>query len=187
MRAIWHCVGSVVGYADSDAGEGSHLYFSARARNENTKRVDCLACDGSFPYFDTYEAPCAHSYCRGCIRELFSGAIKDETLYPPRCCRQNMAVEKVKPVLGKDLAKRFEEKAVEWDTLYRVYCPVQTCSAFIPPDSGSVYSNRATCPKCAEPVCTQCKRYVKSIHTIWFQSAAARIWPRGRSASNAKP
>ena len=114
-------------------------------------------------------------YCKRCLRELFSNAVVDETLFPPRCCRQRISLDEARPFLGRELSEMFEEKALEWETMYdaqstlrfaacakhyrdRVYCPRPTCSTFIPPNRGSGYSAIVVCPICAEPVCSACKR-----------------------------
>lgn len=59
-----------------------------------TRTVTCYICldthnviRGADDYF--ISAPCNdHWYCPGCLRTLFIAATKDESLFPPSCCRK---------------------------------------------------------------------------------------------------
>lgn len=59
------------------------------------------------------KAGCEHFYDKGCILELFEAATRDETLYPPRCCRVNIPVPPVEALMTDTLRQRFREKAQE--------------------------------------------------------------------------
>lgn len=155
---IRYLIGSVLGYADADAGEGSYRYFNMRARDENTRQEECIVCAESKPYLETVPLACQHIYCQDCLRKLFDDATIDETLYPPRCCRAPINPETVRGILGPDLCNKFEAKAVEWETSNRVYCPIPTCSTFIPPPVGTNHVAKTSCPVCTQEVCTACKR-----------------------------
>ena len=39
---------------------------------------------------------CGHAYCVGCLKELFLSSMQDETLMPPRCCRQEIPIHLAK-------------------------------------------------------------------------------------------
>lgn len=122
--------------------------------SENKKQ--CVACQEDKPKYDTLEAPCTHTYCRGCVSELFEGAVTDESLFPPRCCHQVITLDSVKAFLGDPLISRFTFKAVEMETPNRTYCARAMCSKFIPPES--IFGEIATCPTCGEKTCTICKK-----------------------------
>ena len=115
----------------------------------------CVACQEDKPKFDTIEVPCTHTYCRGCISELFEAAITDESLFPPRCCRQEITLVSVTTFLSIALLRRFRAKAVELGTPNRTYCVWPTCSSFIPMDR--ISGDTATCPSCQQQTCTICK------------------------------
>ncbi|KAI9846064.1 MAG: hypothetical protein M1837_004320 [Sclerophora amabilis] len=77
----------------------------------------CLSCD----------AP----YCVGCLRSMFNSACKDESSMPPRCCAViplNLAL----PYLAPEEVTLYKLKYEEWSTPNRFYCPIPTCSTFIP-------------------------------------------------------
>lgn len=88
-------------------------------------------------------APCDHAYCLGCLRDLFKASMQDESLMPPRCCRQviPLALAKLKPTEIED----FNAKLLEYSTADRLYCSQPTCSTFIPPTF--ILNNVGTCPK----------------------------------------
>lgn len=115
----------------------------------------CVACDEQISYFAAVYAPCGHDYCQDCAKQLFVNSIRDESLFPPRCCRQAIPLASVDVFLTVEFTKYFEEKAVEFSTPNRLYCAWSTCSAFIPPTK--INGDIAICPKCEFWVCTICK------------------------------
>ncbi|KAI1471700.1 uncharacterized protein F4812DRAFT_467676 [Daldinia caldariorum] len=116
----------------------------------------CLACNDMTELARLVEAPCEHEYCLHCLEQLFRNATTDETLYPPRCCRQQIPLEPNQRFLPNDLVTTFREKAVEFSTPNRTYCHQATCSVFIHPDT--YVNNVATCRTCRSSTCITCKR-----------------------------
>lgn len=117
--------------------------------------VQCIACQEQRKFFDTLEAPCQHSYCVDCIRDLFERAMRDETLFPPRCCRQNIDVETLDIFLTKELKEGFQKKKIEFSTKDRTYCFQPDCSKFINPIN--INNNIAICSDCGLSTCSICK------------------------------
>jgi hypothetical protein len=115
----------------------------------------CVACSDQFRVFDLMSAPCSHSYCIPCARELFTSSMGDETLFPPRCCGQTIPIDSNIAILGSELAQSCQEKKIEYETTNRTYCHVTSCSAFIPPSQ--IQESSATCPKCNAVTCSSCK------------------------------
>lgn len=74
---------------------------------------------------------CHRPCCKNCIRKLFMDACKDESDMPPNCCIP-IPIAYASIVLSIEEVSVFKEKYEEWGTPNRVYCPVPTCSAFIP-------------------------------------------------------
>lgn len=74
---------------------------------------------------------CSMPICNSCIRKLFVDAYKNEANMPPRCCVP-IPVTYARLVLSAEEVTLFKEKYEEWSTPNRVYCPIPTCSAFIP-------------------------------------------------------
>lgn len=115
----------------------------------------CTSCSESIHYFKAVYAPCGHDYCQDCTKRLFQNSMRDEALFPPRCCRQAIPLAAVDIFLTAEVIERFEEKAVEFSTPDRLYCAWPTCSAFIPP--AKIKGDIVICPKCDFWICTRCK------------------------------
>jgi hypothetical protein len=120
---------------------------------------DCVICQD--PIFDAeVQAPCGHFYDIGCISNLFQSATRDESLYPPQCCRQIIPlVPQVRPHLTQALLAEFELKAEEFGTLKRVYCASPECSRFLGPLCKGFSDKVFTCPSltCTTDTCGKCR------------------------------
>ncbi|PQE33416.1 IBR finger domain-containing protein [Rutstroemia sp. NJR-2017a WRK4] len=112
-----------------------------RARALNRR---CTACQELIRCSDMTRVPCNHEYCRYCLQDLFRTSMTDESLFPPRCCRQPITTEAVRIFLTESLLSLYEQKKVEFHTPDRTYCSNSLCSAFIRPD-------------CSTVTCTMCK------------------------------
>lgn len=141
-------------YSDPMA-ESSAQAAKRMAQKVPPKTAACVACTEVFAWKELAAAPCGHTYCRECVSGLFRNAMTDESLFPPRCCRQVLSVEKLTPFLGEDLATRFSAKAIEFSTPVRTYCHDVHCSALTPPSS--IKGEVARCPECRKKTCTMCK------------------------------
>lgn len=100
-------------------------------------------------------APCNHEYCRDCLQGLFTAAIQDDSLFPPKCCRQPITLPKVRIYLTSDLVRQYEAKKIEYDTLDKTYCSNASCSRFIEIDDAT--HDRVACEDCQQVTCTMCK------------------------------
>jgi len=112
---------------------------------------DCVACTESKPVSELYIAPCSHAYCTICTTKMFEDSLKDESIYPPRCCQRELALETVSDMLGPEFVRAFMTKAIEVATSNRTYCYVATCSSYITNGLGF-------CESCSVATCTQCKQ-----------------------------
>ena len=120
---------------------------------------DCVVCQDPIHGVEI-RAPCGHYYDIGCTTDLFQSATRDETLFPPRCCGQNLPFARVRPHLPRSLITTFQQKKVEFSTLKRVYCSSPTCSRFLGPVSDGVFGGRVyTCPAlgCRRRTCGKCR------------------------------
>ena len=148
--------------SDTEAGttsrgplvESSSFAATRKAKPGNRRRI-CETCREPKMFFDLARAPCRHEYCRDCLREHFEMSIRDDSLFPPRCCRSRIPVQAVRMFLTSDLVKSFEEKRFEFETPNKTYCRIPTCSKFIPPQPSS--GDNGVCPNCSETTCTICK------------------------------
>jgi hypothetical protein len=100
------------------------------------RKVTCTACQDDKPFFDVITS--------------------DESLFPPRCCRQNIPVALANDFLSQDLLLKFRAKSIEFSTPNRTYCYRDSCSAFIPPSR--IHGDIGTCPSCLHETCTLCKQ-----------------------------
>ena len=115
----------------------------------------CEACREEAPFEEIFQAKCQHLYCQNGVKELFTAAITDESLFPPRCCRQPINLDAVQTFLNAKIVIQFEEKKVEFETPNRTYCSSPTCSSFVPVDC--IHDNVARCRKCGTTTCVACK------------------------------
>lgn len=140
--------------ADQHVAESSKWAASRKPAHLHDT-IQCVACGDDAPWFDTIAAPCGDVYCADCLSTLFQSAMTDESLYPPRCCREPIPFAQVKAFLSPTVVELFIEKRVELDTKNRTYCWVPSCSKFIPPTA--IADDLGTCPSCARSTCAICK------------------------------
>ena len=107
--------------------------------------------------------PCGHYYDIGCLRELIQASTRDESLFPPRCCRQDIPRELFEPHLNPSLSALFSEKSIEFGTLKRVYCSKPTCSRFLGPRTtdGSPYVFVCPVRSCSAQTCSRCRQEIR--------------------------
>ncbi|KAH7912639.1 hypothetical protein BJ138DRAFT_756699 [Hygrophoropsis aurantiaca] len=131
---------------------------AARRQSRVATGHNCTVCLDAI-YGAEVRAPCGHFYGIDCITDLFQSATRDETLYPPRCCRQPIDFAQVKRHLSPALVRLFKEKGTEFGTLKRVYCASPTCSRFLGPLHEGYFSKIYTCPvpTCATKTCGKCR------------------------------
>lgn len=113
-------------------------------------------------------APCGHHYDASCALELFAAATRDESLFPPCCCRQEIPLTMIQPSMSASALKTYREKAAEFGTPKRVYCARPACSRFLGAQFEATTASRAApvlkCPAvgCSTTTCSGCKNEVKS-------------------------
>jgi hypothetical protein len=115
----------------------------------------CEACGNEKNMEDIGYAPCDHEYCRDCLQALFRAALTDESLFPPRCCRQPIPLDTIRTFLNSELVHAFIDKKLEFDTPNKTYCAIPICSTFI--RSTNIANNVGTCHRCHFETCTLCK------------------------------
>ncbi|KAA8650387.1 E3 ubiquitin-protein ligase [Aspergillus tanneri] len=135
-------------------GEGSSRHI-ASSKMANLGKD----CDSCFEKCDVpmFAVPCGHKFCRDCTRQMFLGAIKDEELYPPRCCSNIVPPGIALRVLSYDELRAFGERAIEWTTKDRLYCAEPTCSRFIPPFA--IQDDHGTCLECHQQTHLPCRSF----------------------------
>jgi hypothetical protein len=104
---------------------------------------------------NTLHLQCEHIYCHACLVTLYTSAVADATLFPPRCCKLPIPLDTCRMVLPKGLIKEFDLKVEELATPNPTYCANAHCAKFIRP--GKIVSDVASCVFCKEKTCVRCK------------------------------
>ncbi|ETS77786.1 hypothetical protein PFICI_09848 [Pestalotiopsis fici W106-1] len=142
---------------DSDVADlpESSAWAASRDKRKARPTRNCVACGNHKHFADVARAPCGDEYCRECLSRLFRDAMIDESLFPPRCCRLPIPLERNRLFLSADLCRQFRKKAIEFSTPNRTYCHSSECAQFIPRENCS--ENTAVCDACGLRTCTTCK------------------------------
>ncbi|KAI1138651.1 hypothetical protein F5Y05DRAFT_413273 [Hypoxylon sp. FL0543] len=129
---------------------------SSRAASRRSRRTKpCEACRDEKHFAELARAPCQHEYCGKCLTQIFQNATNDESLFPPRCCKQPIPLNQSLAFLAAGVVQEFRQKALEYSTPRRTYCHSNRCNVFILPTN---YANDiATCNKCGSRTCMLCK------------------------------
>jgi len=121
----------------------------------DSKKHRCTACQEYQELLKIARAPCGHEYCEDCLRNLFESSMTDESLFPPRCCKQPIPPGAVRIFLTRELIDQYELKKVEFGTTNRTYCSSLRCSVFLRKED--IEGDRGTCQDCGIVTCTMCK------------------------------
>ncbi|KAG8358683.1 hypothetical protein FVEN_g3628 [Fusarium venenatum] len=114
----------------------------------------CLSCQDDFSDAHTFQAPCSHHWCQPCLVLCIESSLKDESLFPPKCC-EPLPVESCYSI-PQDLVKRFQDKTLEFSTVDRTYCSDAACATFIFPQS--IKGGIRNCTRCERQTCILCKQ-----------------------------
>ncbi|KAK2608418.1 hypothetical protein QQS21_003104 [Conoideocrella luteorostrata] len=168
--------------AEPSSTQSARAGPSVQAVREPEMR-NCVACMSDAPVHWCTRCPCSHDYCRECLTTLFENAISDESLFPPKCCKEPIPISLTTSILPWTLVEAFNAKEKEFGTANRTYCHTPTCSAFIPEQS--IWEDVATCIKCGSRTCAICKRESHhgdcpddSATAELLRTAAAQGWQR---------
>jgi len=150
------------------------------------EKVECVSCEEQQPLHDVFITQCEHAYCKVCIVELVEHTVRDEELYPMRCCKSNLPLERLQKWISPELLKLFREKCIEYESIDRVYCADPGCSKFITGDNVDKATKVATCLTCSKTTCTLCNKASHgdqecpedSSVTLLFETAKANEWKR---------
>jgi hypothetical protein len=139
--------------------------FVAIDRCLATRYEQCVICRDNTPSQDAIKVPCGHFYDRECAVDLFQAAMKDETLFPPKCCRQSIPLDSVMEHLPVDFWRRFVQREREYLTSDRLYCPNKACSNFLGSATPLELRGSVTCDLCLTVACSACK----DIDHAWYE------------------
>ncbi|KAL1959908.1 hypothetical protein VTO42DRAFT_576 [Malbranchea cinnamomea] len=115
----------------------------------------CSVCLDNFRRWEVFPLQCGDIYCRVCLKTLFMRATKDESLFPPRCCRQKIPLTLIAKDMTANEIEVFKSSEMEFSTVDRTYCSNVDCGKFIPPTQ--IRAGRAECGYCDSLTCAMCK------------------------------
>lgn len=127
-----------------------------------SKAKDCTACLQFIPG-TSVRVPCGHHYDITCLLNLVRLALRDESSFPPQCCKQAIPVGCFDQHMDLPLSTLYTRKSEEYSTLKRVYCANPRCSQFLGPQRAhfsNVYS--CTASRCNTRTCSRCRKEVKA-------------------------
>ena len=117
---------------------------------DRTERDDLVVVHQDFDLYGNH-----HGYCKECVVLLFELALKNESVFPPKCCpKSRLPLKLAAPFLTQQIIDGYHAKTVEYASGFRLYCSVPTCSAFIPRDNQE--NGTGVCPTCLTLVCVSC-------------------------------
>jgi hypothetical protein len=144
---------------ENDKAGPSTTYAERQAKilDKLSEQFVCNTCLERHHATVMIKLPCEHRFCAECLKGLFLRSIKDETLFPPRCCQQGIPLSLVKKHMSSHEIEAFEDASIEFTTIDKTYCSNGACNKFIPPTTGTIFPNTARCKSCAALTCTMCK------------------------------
>ncbi|KAF5252151.1 hypothetical protein FANTH_2707 [Fusarium anthophilum] len=139
---------------DADENPGTAQAASPAHPDLHVGTKECLYCTEEFPEDEVFEAPCSHGMCQPCLIRGIQTAIKDESLFPPKCCGQAIPVDTTNAFIPEDLLAECDNKREEFETTDRKYCSDKACSAFIP--LRAIEAGVARCTRYEKRTCLNC-------------------------------
>jgi hypothetical protein len=90
----------------------------------------CVICQDTITGAEV-QVVCGHYYDVACLTNLFEASTRDQSLFPPTCCRRSIALSNVESHLPIELIAVYLMKETEFTTPRRVYCANPACSSFL--------------------------------------------------------
>ncbi|KAH6875672.1 hypothetical protein BKA58DRAFT_126051 [Alternaria rosae] len=118
----------------------------------------CEACLDKTSTKDTLTLECEpvpHSYCPNCVRDHFTMALNDVSIFPPKCCKVPIPQEVCGTMLPQGYVRNLDVQVEELATPNPTYCANIDCTAFI--RIKDISADVDTCVDCNETTCMQCK------------------------------
>ena len=123
----------------------------------------CIVCDDPGPQC-CLPTTCKHVYCAPCLKRWLELAAEDESLLPLMCCKQVLPPAFVTVWARRLLSNQWATKLLscmeENLCTNKMYCPIESCSAFINLDeAANALDMNMTflCRACGISICFDCK------------------------------
>ena len=132
------------------------------------KKITCKICFSELE--GVYSTPCRRCKvptCYDCLSNHFRSATKDIERMPVTCCGSVIHHDVAKGILPAIELEEYKQKYDErMNTTDPLYCPIPTCSAFIPARTfKNITNSRVACHTCDTVICTKCKEQAIDDHT----------------------
>ncbi|XP_011860762.1 PREDICTED: E3 ubiquitin-protein ligase RNF14-like [Vollenhovia emeryi] len=167
--------------------------------NEKRKQIEfkknfytCIICftDKSGEHCTQF-LPCAHTFCKDCIRGYFEVKIKEGSVRnipcPEEKCKFEATPGQVKELVSSELFSKYDSLLLSTtlDTMMDiVYCPRRHCQY---PVTCDPEDNMGRCPVCQYAFCVRCKMVYHGIEPCRISSAEKqKLLKEYQSASNEK-
>ncbi|KAF2835327.1 hypothetical protein M501DRAFT_941944 [Patellaria atrata CBS 101060] len=150
-----------VGYDLSDDEEnnpGPSVPYLRRQAQKFQTTHQCVVCVSDYPFAEIIRLQCGHIYCRNCLKDLFMRSTKDQSLFPPRCCKETISIDAIEGSMSDEEKETFTSAKIEFTSGNRTYCSNNQCGKFILPEQYKV--EIAECQHCYTQTCIQCKGQV---------------------------
>ncbi|OAP59126.1 hypothetical protein AYL99_06424 [Fonsecaea erecta] len=139
-----------------------------RKRLKKSSPASKVACKICFDDIEgAYSTPCrqcAEPVCYECLKSLFKTAMRNIDRMPVMCCATVMHHDVTRGILPAAEVEKYKQKYDESSTINPLYCPVPTCSAFLPPRTFKPTDKRVTCHVCATAICIECRQHAEDKH-----------------------
>lgn len=117
------------------------------------KGTECSSCLDHFPKEKMITNSCGHHYCLDCTLHMVKQSLEDESMFPPRCCKQNLLLEDKRDLFDEKIWTQYEERAIMHNDTSRLYCSDPSCATYIFPNDHGVcrVCKKRTCHVCNKP------------------------------------
>ncbi|OXV10289.1 hypothetical protein Egran_01952 [Elaphomyces granulatus] len=102
---------------------------------------------------------CQHKYCTTCFAKMVSTTMLNESIFPPKCCLQEIPLKTILSNLKYDQREKYKLKAQEYAVNHedRWYCPSSSCGVWIPLSKIKTRSALQKCFRCRISICSICR------------------------------
>jgi hypothetical protein len=148
----------------------------ARKKAKLTLPIVCRICTNGIT--GPYSKPCLRCkkpWCLECVKTWFIMATKDFERMPARCCNNVMHHGVAGGTLSTGEYEQYKLRYDEQTTANPLYCPIPTCSTFIPPRLIDSTQGTVNCTLCTARICTKCKQLAATDHICEEEAATVQI------------
>ena len=83
-------------------------------QNAEISQGECISCFDEHLRKNLVHLNCSHDYCKDCLREVVTNAMKTESAFPPKCCLTEVPLKTALLCLGSEQRLEYKEKSAEY-------------------------------------------------------------------------